>query len=396
MNGPAPFDAQPGEATQGSGGDAIAPASPDAFAALAGELEELFGKGVKAELGQTAFNDLALRVFAHQFDANPAFGGFCRKRGATPDTVARWEDVPPVPAAAFKHVDLVCGHPAAAEAVYVTSGTTSGRELRGRHHVPRVALYRAAALPSLRAHLVPEDRALAVVSLVPSPAQAPHSSLSAMMGFVADTWGDRVHWVGHPHDGPDVDAFLRACVRIVEEGCPALVAGTAFGFVHLLDALSRQGEAVALPEGSRIMETGGFKGRSRAVEREELYLSLEVRLGIPRGRVVNEYGMTELLSQLYEPVLAEGAAAAGRHVAPPWLKVRALDPVTLAPLPAGEPGLLAFFDLANAGSVCHILTQDLGMVTEDGVRLQGRAQGAEPRGCSLAVEDLLATGGGGP
>jgi hypothetical protein len=158
--------------------------------------------------------------------------------------------------------------------------------------------------------------------------------------------------------------------------------------------MARTGETVALPEGSRIMETGGFKGRARDVEREELYGALESRLGIPRSRIVNEYGMTELLSQLYEPVLAEGASAAGKHVAPPWLKARALDPGSLAPLRDGEAGLLAFFDLANAGSVCHVLTQDMGTVSADGVRLQGRAEGAEPRGCSLAVEDLLAAGGG--
>jgi len=291
-------------------------------------------------------------------------------------------------------VDLVCGAPAAAEATYVTSGTSSGGERRGRHHVPRVALYRAAALPNLRAHLVREDGPLAVLSLIPSPAEAPGSSLSGMMGFVAEAWGDPVRWVGHPERGADLAALRGAATEARELGRPALVAGTAFAFVHLLDAMARSGEILALPAGSRIMETGGFKGRARAVERDELYGALESRLGIPPSRMVNEYGMTELLSQLYEPVLREGAGAAGRHVAPPWLKVRALDPGTLTPLPAGEPGLLAFFDLANAGSVSHILTQDMGTVSADGVRLQGRAEGAEPRGCSLAVEDLLAAGGG--
>ena len=378
MSGPVPCVSQPG----------------GAFAELAEELEALFGRGVRAPLDGGAFNDLALRVFAFQFEANPVYRAFCLRRGAIPDTVARWEDVPAVPATAFKYVDLACGNPSSAEATYVTSGTTSGEERRGRHHVPRVALYRTAALPNLRTHLVPEDRPLAVLSLIPSPAEAPHSSLSAMMGFVAEAWGDPVRWLGHPERGTDLDALRRAVTGAADAGRPALVAGTAFDFVHLLDAMARTGETLALPEGSRIMETGGFKGRARAVGRDELYGALESHLGIPRSRMVNEYGMTELLSQLYEPVLGEGPGAAGRHVAPPWLKARALDPGSLAPLPEGEAGLLAFFDLANAGSVCHILTQDMGTVSADGVRLQGRAEGAEPRGCSLAVEDLLAAGGG--
>jgi hypothetical protein len=141
------------------------------------------------------------------------------------------------------------------------------------------------------------------------------------------------------------------------------------------------------------METGGFKGRSRVVGRDDLYRDIETWLGVPARRIVNEYGMTELLSQLYEPVLRERSAAERRHVPPPWLRVRALEPTTLASLPAGRTGLLAFFDLANAGSVSHVLSDDLGSVDSDGVRLQGRASGAEPRGCSLALEDLL-TGSG--
>jgi len=362
----------------------------EALTVLTRELETLFGRGVDALLDPAAFNELALRVFALQFEANQVYRGFCERRRVTPDTLTRWEDVPAVPATAFKHVDLVCGDPSAAEAIYLTSGTSSRGEQRGRHHVPRVALYRAAALPNLRAHLVPEDRPLAVLSLIPSPTAAPRSSLSAMMGFVAEEWGDPVRWLGLADQGSDPGAFRRAAEEVGESGRPALVAGTAFEFVHLLDGLARAGETLALPPGSRIMETGGFKGRARAVERAELYAALEARLGVSRYRVVNEYGMTELLSQLYEPVLAEGAGAVGRHVAPPWLKVRALDPVTLAPLAAGGTGLLAFFDLANVGSVCHVLTEDLGAVSADGVRLQGRSPGAEPRGCSLAVEDLLA------
>ena len=354
------------------------------------DLQDLFARGVDTPLDDEAFNRWGLRVFAYQFRANPTYRGFCAGRGVSPETVTHWTSIPAVPTTAFKFVELVSATDGAREAVFRTSGTTSGSEVRGTHVVPRMALYRASALPNLHAHLNPDDESLAVLSLIPHPDAAPESSLSTMMGFAAEAWAGSAHWVGHPVDGPDPHAFVVAARQLAKAGAPALVAGTAFAFVHLLDALTELGVSVELPPGSRLMETGGFKGRSRSVERDVLYARLEERLGVSTSRMVNEYGMTELLSQLYEPVLRVGKGGRGVHVPPPWLRVRALDPVTLEPAPQGVPGLLAFFDLANLGSVSHVLTQDLGVMDGRGVRLMGRAPGAEPRGCSLALEDVLA------
>ncbi|HET9950132.1 MAG TPA: hypothetical protein VFQ22_14515, partial [Longimicrobiales bacterium] len=181
--------------------------------------------------------------------------------------------------------------------------------------------------------------------------------------------------------------------RAANAGEPILLLGTALALLHVLVDL----EAVPVPPlapGTRIMETGGFKGAGREVTRGELYERLAYATGVPRERIVSEYGMTELLSQLYEPVLSEGPGAAGTHVPPPWLRVRALDPDTLEELPDGVDGLLAFFDLANLGSVCHVLTEDVGSVVKGGVRLTGRAAGAEPRGCSIAMDELMSAAAG--
>jgi hypothetical protein len=75
-------------------------------------------------------------------------------------------------------------------------------------------------------------------------------------------------------------------------------------------------------------------------------------------------------------------------VIPPAMRVRALDPETLAPRPAGRPGLLEIFDLANVGSALKVLTEDLGVVEGGGFRLLGRAAAVELRGCSLTAEEL--------
>ena len=47
-------------------------------------------------------------------------------------------------------------------------------------------------------------------------------------------------------------------------------------------------------------------------------------------------------------------------------------------------------DLANYNSVLSILTEDVGIVGADGFQLLGRAEGAQAKGCSLAVESFVA------
>jgi hypothetical protein len=46
-------------------------------------------------------------------------------------------------------------------------------------------------------------------------------------------------------------------------------------------------------------------------------------------------------------------------------------------------------DLANVDSVIALQTEDLGVWLDDGFEILGRSAGAEPRGCSLAVEEVL-------
>lgn len=424
--------------------------SPPKAPPLFQEIRERLADGEWESWTDAEFQERALASFRHQFETCPPYRALCRSRGVAPETVETWEDVPAVPATAFKHFDFPSweggGEP---EAVFRTSGTTRGSELRGRHPVPWLGLYEASLAEPFRRALLPElggavpggavlggavgEEAVAshpsggalFVSLIPSPDAVPDSSLSYMVGAAARRFGAEVLWLVDGGGGWRADAVARVRDRIddaEDRGAPTLLLGTALAYLHLLEgsgggplsavvgasrreggALSAEGGASGrdvhpvnpaaalrdLPESARIMETGGFKGVRRSVSRDELYRGIEDLTGVPRARIVNEYGMTELLSQLYEPVLTEGAGAGGEHVAPPWLRVRALDPTTLAPMPEGEEGVLAFFDLANLGSVSHILTEDVGSVVGGRVRLRGRAAGAEPRGCSRAMDELM-------
>lgn len=362
---------------------------------LAADLRDLMARGVDRRLDDDAFDAWALRVFRYQLEANPVYRSFASGRGVSAESVDHWTGVPAVPTAAFKHLPLVSGDPARVARVFRTSGTSEGSALRGEHHVPDLELYRASLLPNARAHLLPDGARLPVLSLVPSPEESPDSSLSFMVGtIVEELGGEGSGWFVDPVSGIREEAFLDALRRSEADDVPLLVTATGFALVHWMDAMDRRGWRVRLPDGSRIMETGGFKGRSRSVDREALYEGLQERLGVPPERVVDEYGMTELLSQFYEPVLREGEAAGGpmarRLVGPPWVRTRVLDPRTLEPVSPGVAGVLCHMDLANAGSVAHVLTEDRGVLVDGGFRVLGRLEGSEARGCSIAMDELLA------
>ena len=171
---------------------------------------------------------------------------------------------------------------------------------------------------------------------------------------------------------------------------PVCVAATAFALVHVLDRFDALGSSVELPEGSRVIETGGFKGRSRVVEREELYRRIAARFGISTQRIVAEYGMTELTSQYYDDVLRDplrSANAARTKRSPPWLRTRVVGPDG-ATLPDGTIGALVHVDLANRSSCLAVASEDLGARVGDALVLIGRDQGAALRGCSLDAETL--------
>ncbi len=367
-----------------AGEPTLAPECVELIEELAGlfrESEGIFGC-------DEMFDYMARRVHAVQRATNPVLCRFWDASGGS--APAAWHEIPPVPVAAFRDVPIASGP---AEVVFRTSGTTGGAGRRGEHHVASVDLYRAAARPGYRRHLfggaakIPS--ALTLISLVPSPEAAPDSSLSAMAGFIArEPEVADVTWAFDPGRGVDAETFRRSA-RTASH--PVLLLTTAFALVHLLDAL---GDAtLPLPPGSRLMETGGFKGRAASVDRTEFYRRVRDALAVPESHIVNEYGMTEMLSQAYDGAAGNAAPSSGRvHRFPAWVRTRALDPRDLAPLPPGEAGLLAHFDLANAASVCHLLTGDLGSVTEDGgVRLAGRAPGSDVRGCSLTAESFLRT-----
>lgn len=303
------------------------------------------------------FEALALDVHAWQATRDPVVASLVQGE------VRSWLDIPAVPVGLFK--DLPVGTVRQGEpcVVFRTSGTTGGG--RGEHRMRTTALYDHGALAWAR-RCVP-GMPPRVVGLLDDPAQAPDSSLSHMVAlFGPATW--------HVHDGVlDADSLADT----LADPTPAFVATTAFALAAWLDA-----EPASLPAGSVLMVTGGFKGRVHKLEGAALYEATRARLR--PARLVTEYGMTELSSQLW-------GTPSTSYLPPPWLRAVAVEPEAGQPLGAGEVGQLRFVDLCNLDGTLAIETMDQGVVHADGsVTLHGRLPGAPARGCSLTVEEAWA------
>jgi hypothetical protein len=356
-------------------------------------LTDLFGHPPDEPVADDVFNAAALRVFRYQYSRNSAYAAFARRRGCTPEAVRDWTEIPAVPTAAFKEVPLVAGDAGDAEAVFRTSGTTHGEEKRGTHYLLDVGIYHFALIPTFAACVLPDGAELLMASLVPPSTDMPGSSLSHMVSVVVDRLGaPGSGFYATAAAGIDHERLGRTLALAQRDQMPVCLLGTSFAFVHWLDDLAARGDSFTLPAGSRIMDTGGYKGRSREIAEDELRGLYSRLLGVPAEYCVNEYGMTELCSQFYDSALRDhvrGRAAPRRKLVPPWVRTRVVDPESLQPLAAGQTGLLQHFDLANAFSVAAVQTEDLGVLVDDGFALLGRAPGAVPRGCSIAMDMLL-------
>ncbi len=314
---------------------------------------------------------LLLELFEEQRTQVTPYARYVAQRGRPLGSVA---DIPALPTDAFRFARIARHAESEDVRVFRSSGTT--QDARSTHAFRDLALYDAAARTAARHALFPDRERMALLILAPHERELPDSSLSYMLARFVEWFGSDGSSHVWPVQGPELSRLAARLRHAVAADMPVALLGTSFAFVHALDALN---ERFALPEGSRIMQTGGFKGRSREVAADEMRALLQQTFGV--SEIIAEYGMTELSSQLY---------ARGDHLWwPGWTRVSVVHPETLRPLPDGETGLVRIDDLANLDSVAFIQTADLGVMEAAGLRLLGRAPAAVARGCSITADELL-------
>lgn len=347
-----------------------------------------------------SFEALAIDIARFQADHSPRYRRLVEVHRSNLESV---DALPAVPADAFR-LCRVAVHPAEADAArFKTSGTTT--DSPGLHCMRTTETYRDLSLKWGRTALASawQGRRV-VVALAPPPGDPETSSLGFMMRHFMEALDGRSlvldpsrarfdprspeRWL-LGSAGVDVAGLRRAALVARERQEPLLVLATSFALVYLLDALG--GATIPAPTRTVVMQTGGFKGRSRKVSPAKLRRAVARAFRIHPRRVVGEYGMTELTSQLYEGTLDGGhlKGPPGTYLEPPWLRITPVHPATLRPVSDGDEGLARIVDLGNVDSAVAVLTEDVVRRTAGGIELRGRRPRAAQRGCSLATELVL-------
>jgi hypothetical protein len=335
-------------------------------------------------IDEAKFDQLARQLFAWQVARVPAFRRLCEGHGVSPKNLRSWKDIPAVPQQLFKREKLFAHGNHKPATIYETSGTTTGQP--GRQHLLSTDIYRTVSIEGARRAGLLDLKHLHFLAF--SPTDKSYSSLSAMFGFWLQNTGGRGarFWVSTTNkDGTfyDFAGMRKTLAKLFKAGQPVGLAGTAIAFAVFLDSYGKSVPRVPLPDGSWVLETGGFKGLRREVSKAELYAGISTIFSVPNRAIWNEYGMSELSSQAY----ARGTN--GLHYTPPWARVLVVNPATNREVAVGKQGLVRWIDLANTDSVLAVQTLDVAERTPKGFRLIGRLPRTEPRGCSLGVDDLL-------
>jgi len=347
-------------------------------AKLKGRIEALITSFEAGEAVDPAVRDRLIEDLASWQASRISEYGRLRRHGAWP---------PALPTDVFRF-RRIAAHPEEEDLrVFRSSGTTSSE--RSVHVYCDLSLYDLAARAAARRMLFPDVDNLQLVMLAPHEDEAPDSSLEYMLTRFSESFGRECTWAWR-RGRLDLELLSDALRGAEASGEPIALLGTSFAFVHAEDGLHDQ--RFDLPLESRVMQTGGYKGRSRDVDPEVLLAAISARYGITAPRIINEFGATELSSQMYETTLRddiEGSLGPRRLWVPPWVRATPVDPDTLQPVEGTAVGILRIDDTANLDSVCCIQTGDLARRLDDGIVVLGRAAGATPRGCSLAFDQAL-------
>ena len=325
------------------------------------------------EITETLFDDekpfLERAQFAYRYQVvnNPIYRVFASHffgENQQPDSVA---EIPLMPIRAFKELELIA-EGKEPELTFKSSGT--GSMSRSRHLVADSWIYRKAIQDGFNEHF--DTEFTTILCYAPGYSDNPDSSLLWMLNHLIEN--DPIGLsqflpLGQPLKKEMFEELYRPDRTIV-------LFGAAFGLLDLIDLGSSP-----LPKTAHIIETGGMKTYRREMSKQELRNELSDGFNLPKKQIHSEYGMCELLSQMY-------AIGSEWLTTPHWMHASIRDPEDPTRRYAPEiEGKIGIIDLANIYSCPFILTEDRGVADEEGrISVSGRWNPADLRGCNFLID----------
>lgn len=310
----------------------------------------------------SAFEELALKIFRFQFENNPVYRSFCDLLYKHPSDVTSLKDIPFLPIEFFKSKQVISSQKPI-EKTFSSSGTTGSKT--SKHHITDISLYEKSFNAAFKTFYGNAED-YTVLALLPSYLERKGSSLVYMVDNLIKA-SNNVHSGFYLNE---LDQLNKQLIELDNSGKKTLLIGVSFA---LLDLVEKHQFNL---KNSIVMETGGMKGKRKELIRDELHNILKTGFGV--DSIHSEYGMTELLSQAY-------SKGKGIFKCPPWMKILTRDPEDALSIQSNhKTGGINVIDLANINSCSFIATQDLGRVSSNGTfEIIGRFDNSDIRGCNL-------------
>lgn len=336
---------------------------------------EFVGKGM-GNNDEARFIELARREFELQYHTVDAYREFCDRKGVSPDTVSRWEQIPAVPSLAFKKFIVASFPVAVAEHAYFTSGTTDPTRKGKIYRDPAaVDLINSANGLLTRQYIFPDTERMKILLMTPSPKMAPGMGMAIGLERVRTEFGTPESTYLITPLGLDVELLISSLLEAEQSGEPLALIGSSSGFIYFFKACENEGIRFTLPPGSRVCDGGGYLGQFGECSREEYFAKCRAILGVEEQYCINVLGMGEISTNFFDNVLhnhLNGTPGTRYKVVPPWTRTQVVDINTLEPVPAGEVGLLKHYDLVNRSMVLAVQTDNLGYAVDEGFEIVGR------------------------
>jgi hypothetical protein len=310
---------------------------------------------------QADFEKIALEVYRFQIEHCEIYRDFVKQLNRkAPEKIS---EIPFLPISFFKTHE-VRSKTKETEILFMSSGTTGS--VRSKHFVESLKMYENSFIKSYINQVGnPGDQI--ILALLPNYVEQGNSSLVHMVDHLIKATKNQ--FSGFYLD--NLTDLIQAYEKASTTGKEVVIFGVSYALLDLADLKPNLSKA-------RIIETGGMKGRRKELSKEELHEILKNAFHVPF--ISSEYGMSELLSQAYSD-------KKGLFELPKWMQVLIRDVNDpFGYLENDKTGGVNVIDLANLYSCAFISTQDLGKITQNQLKLMGRYDHSDVRGCNLMIE----------